>query len=56
MFLVLSSMALATEYKEVRAEDILKQIENHEDINLDKCRIVGNLNLSQIDLVKIYLT
>ena len=52
-FLVLISMSmvsLADEYREVQASDILKQIENGEDVNLTDCRIIGELNLSEIEL------
>ncbi len=41
------------EYREVRAKDILKQIENGEDVNLTYCRIVGELNLSTIELEEV---
>ena len=52
-FFVLISMSmvgLADEYREVQARDILKQIENGEDVNLTDCRIIGELNLSEIEL------
>ena len=53
-FLVLISMSmvsLAAEYsREVQASDILKQIENGEDVNLTGRRITGELNLSEIEL------
>jgi hypothetical protein len=42
----------ATEYykadTEVKAEDILKHIENGDDITLYNCSIVGELNLSKV--------
>jgi len=51
---LLSTTAQASEYreinKEVKAEDILKHIENGDDINLTNCQIVGELNLSKIEL------
>jgi uncharacterized protein YjbI with pentapeptide repeats len=54
VILLLSTAAQATEYREVgtevKAEDILKQIENGEDINLTDCRIVGELKVSNITL------
>lgn len=44
----------ATEYNkidtEVNAEDILKHIENNDDINLTNCIIVGEFNISNIKL------
>ncbi|WP_187151837.1 potassium channel family protein [Methanosarcina siciliae] len=52
-FLVLTTMStisLATEYRDVRASEILKQIENGEDVNLTDCRIIGELNLSEIEV------
>lgn len=45
--------AQATEYREVKAEEILKQIENGEDVNLTNCRIIGELNSSEIKLKKV---
>lgn len=50
VILLLSTATQATEYKEVKADDILKQIENDEDINLTDCRIVGVLTVSKIKL------
>ena len=52
IFVILSlSMAVqATEYKEVKAEEILKQIEDGEDVNLTDCHIVGELDVSKIKL------
>lgn len=51
---VLSMVAHAAEYREVntevRAEDILKHIENGDDIYVDNCSIVGELNISKIEL------
>ena len=41
--------AQATEYKDVKAEDILKQINNGEEVNYTDCRIVGELNASKIN-------
>jgi hypothetical protein len=41
LFLLLSLIAQATEYKEVKAEDIQRQIENGKDVNLKICRVVG---------------
>lgn len=43
-------VSLATEYREVQASEILKQIENGEDVNVTNCRIIGELNLSKIQL------
>lgn len=49
--------AQATEYREVnttvKADDILKHIENGEDIYLQDCRIVGELDVSKINLITI---
>lgn len=39
-----------SEYREVKVEEILKQIENGEDINLVNCHIIGELNVSKIKL------
>jgi uncharacterized protein YjbI with pentapeptide repeats len=54
VILLLSTATNATEYREINTEvnatDVLKHIENGEDINLTKCRIVGELNLSDIKL------
>lgn len=51
---LLSTGTQATEYRgvneEVKAEDILKHIQNGEDIYLENCSIVGELNLSKIEL------
>jgi hypothetical protein len=44
------TVSLATEYREVQASEILKQIENGEDVNLTGCHIIGELNLSEIEL------
>lgn len=43
-------VGLADEYREVQVGEILKQIENGEDVYLENCRIVGELNLSKINL------
>jgi acetyltransferase-like isoleucine patch superfamily enzyme len=60
VFSVLSIGVQATEYKvvntEVNAEDILKHIENSDDVNLTNCRIVGELNLSKIELKTVPMT
>ncbi len=52
LFLLVSISAQATEYrevnKEVNASDVLKHIEMGEDINLDNCSIVEELNASKI--------
>lgn len=48
--LFLSTASLATEYKVVKAEEILEQIGNGEDVNLTNCRIVGELDVSKIKL------
>jgi hypothetical protein len=55
LFLLLSLIAQATEYKEVKAEDIQRQIENGKDVNLKKCRVVGELNFSEIKLKKFLI-
>lgn len=39
-----------TEYSEVKAEEIIKKIENSEDVNLTNCRIIGELNVNNIKL------
>lgn len=52
-FLILTSMStvsLAVEFKEVQASEILKQIENGEDIYFENCRVIGELNLNEIEL------
>ena len=57
---LLSTIVQATEYKvvntEVNAEDILRHIENVDDVNLTNCRIVGELNLSKIELKTVTMT
>lgn len=57
VFLLLSSAAHATEYRkadtEVKSNEILKHIEKGEDIYLENCSIVGELNLSKIELEKV---
>lgn len=53
ILLFLSTTSHATEYKAVKAEDILKLIENDEDVNLTNCRIVGELDVSKIKLKTI---
>ena len=54
VILLLSTATQATEYrevnKEVKASEILKHIENGEDIYLENCSIVGELNISAIKL------
>lgn len=55
-FFVLISMSmvgLADEYREVKASEILNQIEKGEDVNLTDCRIIGELNLNEIKLENI---
>lgn len=56
VFLLFSMAAQATEYRkadtEVKAEDILKHIENGEDIYLENCSISKELNISRIDLLE----
>jgi hypothetical protein len=47
---VLSMGAQATEYREVKAKEVLEQIESGKDVNLTGCRIVGELNTSEIKL------
>lgn len=49
----MSTVAQAIEYKEVKAEDVLKQIEHGEDVYLENCRIVGEINLTDIQLQEI---
>lgn len=54
VFLLLSTAVQATEYREVntevQAEDILKHIENGDDIYVDNCSILGELDISKIEL------
>jgi hypothetical protein len=50
VILLFSLTGHATVYKEVRAEDILKKIENDEDVKYTNCRIVGEINLNEIKL------
>lgn len=50
LILLLSTTAQATENREVKAEEILKQIEYGEDVNYTDCHIVGELNTSNITL------
>jgi uncharacterized protein YjbI with pentapeptide repeats len=50
VILLLSIEAQATEYREVKAEDILDQLENGKDVYLVNCNIVGELNASKINL------
>jgi hypothetical protein len=42
--------AQAIEYREVKADEIVTHIENGEDVNYTKCRIVGELNISKMKL------
>lgn len=55
IILLLSTTAQAAEYREVakkvNASDILIHVEMGEDINLDNCSIVGELNASKIKTV-----
>jgi hypothetical protein len=57
VLLLLSTAAQATEYRkintEVQAEDILKSIENNDDVYLESCLIIGELNISKIKLKTI---
>ncbi len=57
LVLLLSSTVSAIEYRkvdsEIKAEDILKQIENETDIYLENCSIVGELDLSEVNLETI---
>jgi len=46
----MSTGVQAKELREVSASEILKQIENGEDIFLENVRITGKLDLSKIDL------
>lgn len=48
--LLFATAVHATEYRDVKAEEILKHIENGEDVNYTNCRIVGELNVSKIKL------
>ena len=48
--LLLSTLVQAKELTEVYATDILKQIENGEDISLENVRIIGVFNLTKIEL------
>lgn len=48
--LLLSTSVQAKELTEVNATDILKQIENGEDVYIQNARITGELNLSKIEL------
>lgn len=50
VILLLSTAVQATEYREVKAEEISKQIQNGEDIDLTNCLIIGELNVSNINL------
>lgn len=54
VILLLSTGAQATEYKEVNTEvnasSITEHVENSDDIYLDNCSIVGELNTSKIKL------
>lgn len=54
VILLLSTATQATEFREVntkvKADDILKHIENGDDINLTNCHIVGELNVSNVKL------
>lgn len=50
IFLLFLSTVGATEYREVKAEEILKHMENGEDVNYNGYRIVGELNASEIKL------
>lgn len=54
VILLFSMVAQANEYREanteVKAEEILKHIENGDNIILDNCSIVGELNVSKINL------
>lgn len=53
----LSTTVQAAEYREVntevKAEDILEHIEGEDDIYLDNCRIIGELNINTIKLETI---
>lgn len=54
VILFLSTAAHATEFRktdtEVKAEEILKHIERGDDIVIDNCSIVGEFNVSKINL------
>ncbi|MGA9188595.1 MAG: pentapeptide repeat-containing protein, partial [Methanosarcina sp.] len=53
LLISMSMIGLAGEYREVQASEILNQIEKGEDINLTDCRIIGELNLSEIKLENV---
>jgi len=41
---------MCPQYREVKAEEVLKQIENGEDVFLKNCIVIGELNVSKIKL------
>lgn len=51
--LIVSTEVQAQELKEVDASDILEKIEHGEDIFLENVQIIGNLNVSEIELKTI---
>jgi len=50
---ILSITAQATEYREVKAEEILNKIENGEDVNYQNCLIVGEFDINKIKLKEV---
>lgn len=44
------SKNVCPQYKEVKAEEVLKQIENGEDVFLENCIVIGELDVSKIKL------
>ena len=53
--LAMSAGAQAQELREVPAKDILEQIENGEDVYLDHVHVTGVLDLSKIELERVYI-
>ncbi|WP_406661868.1 pentapeptide repeat-containing protein [Methanolobus sp. ZRKC3] len=50
VFFAMSTVCQAQEYTQVEANDILKQIENREDVHLENSWIIGTLDLSGISV------
>ena len=53
VLLSLSTTVQATEYREIKAEEILKSIESGNDIYIENVRIIGELNLSKLNIETI---